>query len=100
MFKYIEEKLELREVADESDACETSIRETTREDINAVLAYGYNIYDDRLPDYDNKQSATDKTDQRVYKLGWKWNVVDYSSAEFFERDAEKLYGTNGKNAVR
>ena len=40
MFEYSEEKEEVGEVAVESNAHETLIHATTREDINTLLLYG------------------------------------------------------------
>ena len=41
------------EVVVEYDARETPIHETTQEDINSLLADGYEVDDDRLSDHDN-----------------------------------------------
>ena len=63
-----------------SDAHETPIHATTIEVINALLADGYKVNDDRLPDPDNTPSNTVKTDQPVYKEGLKWNILDHRRA--------------------
>ena len=39
-----------------SDARDIPIRATTREDINALLEYGYEVNDDRLPTPQKKQA--------------------------------------------
>ena len=55
------------EVAVESDACETPIYATTREDIHALLADGYGVDDDRLPAPDNTPRNTGKLTNRYIK---------------------------------
>ena len=58
-------------VAFKYDDRETPIHETTREDINYLLADGYKVDDDILPDPENKPSPTGNTDRPVYKEGYK-----------------------------
>ena len=96
-FKDREEKEEGGEVAVESDARETPINATTREDINALLAYGYAVNDDRIPVPENTPSNTGKTEQPVYKEGGKWNVIDYKRASGCQLDAGKLDGISVLN---
>ena len=93
-FEDSEEKEERGEVSVESDARETPIHATTREDINALLADGYEVDDDRLPAPENTPRNTGKTDQPVYKEGWKWYGVDHRRASGCRRDAAKLDGMN------
>ena len=81
-------------VTDESDAHETPINATNREDTNYPLADGYKVDYDRLPDLKKKTSATGKYDRPVYKEEWKWNGIDHRRAEGCRQDAEKLDGTN------
>ena len=50
---------------------------TTQEDINDLLADGYKVDDDRLPDPENSPINTGKTDQPVYKYLCKWNGIDH-----------------------
>ena len=50
-----------------SNAHETSIRVSNLEDINALLEYGYEVDDDKLPAHENKTITTGKTYQTVYK---------------------------------
>ena len=45
----------------ESDTRETPIHATTQEEINALLADGYEVDDDRLTDPENKPSPTYNT---------------------------------------
>ena len=47
----------------ESDARETPIHATTREYINALMAYFYKFNDDRIPTPENKPSDRGDTDQ-------------------------------------
>ena len=75
-----EEKEERGEVAVESDARETPIHATNREDINALLAYEYEVDDDRLPAPENTPRDTCQTDPTVYKEGRKWNGIDHMGA--------------------
>ena len=70
--KYSEENNERGEFAVKSDACETPIHAINREDINSLLA-DYDI----LPDHENTQINTEKTDQPIYKEGCKCNVMDH-----------------------
>ena len=58
VFEDSEEKEEGGEVAVKYDAIETPIHATTREDINDLLADGYEVDDDRLPATDITPSAT------------------------------------------
>ena len=74
-FKDRKDKEDMGEVAVESDACETPIHATTREDINDILADGYEVDDDILPAPDNIPINTGKTDQLLYKEVWKWNDI-------------------------
>ena len=67
MFKNSEYKEEGGEVAVESDACDTLIDATTQEDINALLADGYEADDDIISAPSNKPIYTGDTDQPVYK---------------------------------
>ena len=67
VFKDSEDKEEGGEVAVESDAHETPINGTNREDINALLSDGYRVHDDRLPAPENKPSTTGDTERPVYK---------------------------------
>ena len=55
------------EVVVKYNSRETPIHATTREDINALLADGCKVNDDRIAAFDNKPGATGKTDQPVYK---------------------------------
>ena len=48
-------------------ALETPMHANTRENINALLADGYEVDDDRLPDPENTTSNTGKKNQPVYK---------------------------------
>ena len=61
------EKEERGEVAVKSNARETPIHATTREDINALIVDGYEVDDDRLPDHDNTPINTCKYNQPIYK---------------------------------
>ena len=56
MFEDIEEKKERGEFTIGSDARETPIHETNKEDINDLLDSGHKVDYDRLPDLDNKPS--------------------------------------------
>ena len=69
VFKQSEEKDEGGEVAVKSDARENPIHATTREDINDILADGYEVGDDRTTSTKNKPSATGKSGRPVYKEG-------------------------------
>ena len=52
---------------------ETPMHANTQENINALLADGYEVDDDRLPAPENKHSPIGETEQPVYKEGWKWS---------------------------
>ena len=93
-FEDIEQKEERGEVQVESDARETPICATAREDINALLVYGYEFDDGRLPTPENTPINTGKNYQPVYKQGWKYNLIDHSRASICRRDAEKIDGMN------
>ena len=54
-----------RRVGVKYDSCETTIHATTQEGINTLLADGYKVDDDRLPDPNNKPSLTGNTYQPV-----------------------------------
>ena len=66
-FKDRKDKEERVEVAVKYDARETPIHATNWEGINALLADGYKVDDDRLPVPYNTPSNTGKRDQMVYK---------------------------------
>ena len=55
------------EVVVKSNTRETTMHAMTQEDINSLLADGYEVNDGRLPDPKNKPSAIDDTEQPVYK---------------------------------
>ena len=50
----------------ESNTYETHIHATNQEDINDLLADGYNVDDDIIPDPDKKTSTKSDTYQPVY----------------------------------
>ena len=58
MLKDSEEEKERGEFAIRSDACETPIHESTKEDINDLLDSGHEVDDDRIPDTKNKPIPT------------------------------------------
>ena len=93
-FEESEEKEYWGEVVVKSDARETPIHATTREDINALLADGYEVDDDRLPAPKNTPRNTVQTDLMVYKEVWKCNDIDHRRALGCRRDASKLDGMN------
>ena len=53
------------------------MQKTTREDINALLEDGYEVYNDIIPGPENKPRNTGETYQPVYKDGWKWKGIDH-----------------------
>ena len=67
MFKDSEEKEESGEVAIGFDAFEIHIHATNQEGINDLLADGHEIYDDIIPNPENKLNPKGDTDQPVYK---------------------------------
>ena len=78
----------------ESNYCETPIHATTQEDINDFLADGYKVDSDRLPSPNNTPINTRKTDQPIYKEGYKCNVIDHRRESGCKRDAAKTDGIN------
>ena len=91
MFEDSEEKKVRREFAIVSNARETPINETTQEDINAHLAVGHEVDDDRLPDIENKPIPTRNTDLSVYKEGWKWSGIYHRKESDYRQYSEKNY---------
>ena len=67
----------------ESDVRETPIHATTQEDVNTLLSDGYEVDDDRLSYPKNKPSNIGKSDQLVYKEGWKLNGIGHRRAVGF-----------------
>ena len=63
MLKGSKDKKEKGELAIRYDAHDTPINTTTQEDINNLLASGYEVNDDRIPDPKIKNSPTGDTDQ-------------------------------------
>ena len=55
------------EVVVKYDARETTINANTQYELNALLADGYDVNDDRLPAPENTPSNTGKNNQPVYK---------------------------------
>ena len=95
-FEDSEDKGERGGGAVKSDAREAPIHATNWEDINSLLAYGYEVDDDRLPAPENTPNNTGKTDKLLYKEGWKWNGIDHRREEGCQQDASKLDGMNGE----
>ena len=62
MLEDSEEKKERAEFSIGSDARETTINETTQEDINDILDSGGEVDDDRLPSPENKPNPTGDTE--------------------------------------
>ena len=93
-FEYSKDTEEMGEILVKSDARETPIHATNQEDIHALLADGYKVYDDRPPAPKNTPSNTGKNDQPVYKEGWKWNGIYHSRESGCRRYAAKLDGMN------
>ena len=53
-----------------SGSCDNTVHSITWEDINTLLEYGYEVYNDILPSPDNKPSARRDTDRNIYKDVW------------------------------
>ena len=92
MFEDIEEKVDERGVAVESDSCETPFHPNTLEDIHSLMAYGYEFGNDRLPDPKNKPRTRVDTGQTLYKEVWVCNVIDQRRIDASQRDSAKLDG--------
>ena len=76
------------------DARKNPIHKTTQEDINALLAYGYEVDYDILPAPKKKSRSTGDTDRSVYKQGCKWSGIDHRRAEGYLQESAELDGMN------
>ena len=87
------------EVVVKYDPCENTIHANTQENINALLADGYEVDDDILPATENTPSNTGGNNQPIYKQGCKWNVIDQTRDQDVDKMQRNLMGRRNNSSV-